>query len=270
MGYSEVTNVREQVYAILCHPADVRNVAGAVRAVVNAGLAGIRVATKFNFDEQDLQCYSSGAMSFTDVAFYPTVHEAIADCPRVIGTSRRLRDPDAPPEWPAAGLAKRLAEPTRTALLFGCERTGLTRSELALCSAVVHIPTTDLFPSMNLAHAVACMSYELARPDAALVGPESMESAPKLSAAARDAFYSRITDICSSISYPPGRSTDAFVRRLRKILHRANLNQSELSMLGGLFREMERLGQLSGTTLAASEPENDDRNEGSDTHQDHQ
>lgn len=239
-----MTGVCEQVYAVLCHPADVRNVAGAIRAVVNAGLAGIRIATRIPFDERDLLCYSSGATEFANLEFFPTVEDAIADCPRVIGTSRRLRDPDAPPEWPSAGLAQRLVEPTRTALLFGCERTGLTRSELALCSAVVHMPTTEEFPSMNLAHAVACMGYELARPDASMVGPSNIELAPRLSAAARDAFYDRISGICSSLSYPPGRSTDAFIRRLRKILHRANLNQSELSMLGGLFREMERLGKL--------------------------
>ncbi len=100
---------------------------------------------------------------------------------------------------------------------------------------------------MNLAHAVACLSYELARPDADSVGPQTVDESPKLSAAARDAFYSRVLEICSRLEYPHGRSSDAFVRRLRKVLHRANLNQQELSMFGGVFSELERVSKLANT-----------------------
>ena len=53
------------------------------------------------------------------------VAEVVADCGLVIGTSRRLRDVDAPPEWPAAGVDERLDSSVKTAILFGCERTGL-------------------------------------------------------------------------------------------------------------------------------------------------
>ncbi len=241
-----MTDVRGQCVFILCRPADVRNVGGAIRAVANAGIGSIRVVTTQTFDDRDLLCYSSGGTAHYDIATYATVTEAIADCNLVLGSSRRSRDADAPPEWPAAGLAQRLSSTGKTALLFGCERTGLTRDELALCSAVVTIPTMESFPSMNLAHAVACLSYELARPDADKVGPQALELSPKLPAAARDAFYARILSICEALEYPHGRSSDAFVRRLRKVLHRANLNQQELSMFGGVFSELERVSKLAG------------------------
>ena len=137
---------------------------GAIRAAANAGLAGVRVASRDAFDERDLFCYSSGALDLSLVEFFDSVPDAVADCHRVIGTSRRLRDPDSPPEWPASGLSARLDAETKTAILFGTERTGLIRPELELCSAIVTIPTNENFPSMNLAHAVACISYEVARP----------------------------------------------------------------------------------------------------------
>ena len=113
---------------------------------------------------------------------------------------------------------------------------------------------------MNLAHAVACIAYELVRPDPSVVGPNSVESAPRLSAAARASFYAMVRDTCDQLNYPPGRSPDAFVRRLRKILHRANLNQPEISMLGGVFSELLRLGRLAGVVeepKKASEREDD-------------
>ena len=239
-----MTHVRQDCVFILCRPADVRNVGGAIRAVANAGIGAIRVVTQQAFDARDLLCYSSGATDIYDLDVYSSLGDAIADCNLIIGSSRRLRDADAPPEWPAAGLARRVSGAGKTAVLFGCERTGLTRDELSHCSAVVTIPTMQNFPSMNLAHAVACLSYELARPESDTVGPQIVEDSPKLAAAARDAFYSRVLEICSELKYPHGRSSDAFVRRLRKVLHRANLNQQELSMFGGLFSELDRVSKL--------------------------
>ncbi len=238
--------VQLDVWAVLCHPADVRNVGGAIRAVANHGWAGLRVVTTTTFDERDIHCYSSGAVEFVPVAFVPTLDEALADCQMVVGTSRRMRDPDAPPQWPSAGLANRLSTDARTAVLFGTERTGLTRAQLDRCSAMVHMPTLERFPSMNLAHSVACLGYELARPDPGRVGPATKEETPNLSAASREAFFASVLDTLTQLAYPPGRSPQPFVSRLRRILHRANPNHQELSMIGGIFGEMLRLGRLAG------------------------
>lgn len=48
----------------------------------------------------------------------------------------------------------------RVALVFGRESTGLTREELMTCDAVLTIPTSSRYPSMNLSHAVAVVLYE--------------------------------------------------------------------------------------------------------------
>jgi tRNA (cytidine32/uridine32-2'-O)-methyltransferase len=224
-------------------------VGGALRSVVNHGLAGLRIVGSGPFDEEDVFAYSSGAVAFGALDYFTELNEAIADCDVVVGTSRRSRDPDAPPQWPAAGLAQRLAGSRRVGLLFGTERTGLTTDELARCSAVVWVPTSDQFPSMNLAHAVACLGYELARPEPTSVGPAPSPQEPaRLEGAKREAFFAHVERMVGSIGYPPGRSPEAFVRRLRKILYRANLSQQELSLLGGVFSELGRLGGLAGVS----------------------
>ena len=231
-------------WAVLSHPTDVRNVGGAIRAVANYSWSGIRVVGPTVFDERDIHCFSSGSVEFVKVEFLDSLEEAVSDCQLVVGTSRRRREPDAPPQWPSAGLIRRLAPSARTAILFGTERTGLTRAELDLCGAMVHMPTQERFPSMNLAHAVACIGYELSRSESTQVGSSIRDEAPHLSAAAREAFFQSVYQVVSALGYPPGRSPRAFVSRLRRILHRANPNQQELSMFGGLFAEMLRLGKL--------------------------
>lgn len=232
------------IHAVLCHPDDPRNVGTAARAVANHGLSSLRVVTARAFDERDLHAYSSGAVENITYVEVATLDEAIADCHRVVGTSRRRRDTDGPSVWPAAGLRARLGGDAPTAILFGTERTGLTTAELDRCEAVVEVPTTDVHPSLNLAHAVAIIGYELARPAPDVVGPPAAEEAQRLSAEKREAVYGHIHAVVERLGYPPGRSPDAFVRRLRRILHRANLTAEEMSLLTGVFTEMGRLGKL--------------------------
>ena len=92
LGIYTVNDIRRNVHIVLCHPEDPRNVGGAIRAAANAGLAGVRVASRDAFDERDLFCYSSGAL-VKPRGVFDSVPDAVADCHRVIGTSRRLETP---------------------------------------------------------------------------------------------------------------------------------------------------------------------------------
>lgn len=233
------------VRVVLCCPTDPRNVGGAARAVANFGFTELRVVGA-EVAAEDVHAYSAGAVERITLRRFASVDEAIADCERVVGTSRRSRDDDGPPEWPVAGLAERLRGGGRVAVLFGTERTGLTTEELDRCSAVVAIHTRELYPSMNLAHAVACVGYELTRPTPGESGPPVVAVRPRTSAGAREAFFGNVEAVVQGLGYPPGRSAAAFARRLRRILERANPDQQELSLFGGVFSELRRLGRLAG------------------------
>lgn len=243
---------------VLAHPSDVRNVGVSIRAAGNHGLAGIRIVSEAPFDEGDLMSFSAYTAASVVVTHHATLDEALADCGQVIGTSRRLRDPKAPPFWPASGLKARLAPEGPIALLFGNERAGLSREEIDRCQAIVAVPTTEACPSLNLSHAVACLGYELARPDPEAVGPPvGQVEAPRAAAAHRRAFYDKVERISGLLSYPPGRNPQAFSRRLRGILDRANPSAVDYGLLSGIFSEMLRLGRLAGGGGAA--PMRDDQ-----------
>ncbi len=232
------------VHVVLCSPEDPRNIGAAIRAVANHGLGSLRMVRAEPPDPEDLFHFSAGGALAVPVARFATLDEAIADCRLVLGTSRRPRTPNAPQVWPAAGLRARLPADTRVALLFGTERTGLTREELDRCDAVVAVPTEDRMPSLNLSHAVACLGYELGRPERAESGPVAAVERPRATAAAREAFFARVGEIVAELGYPPGRTPEVFVRKLRRVLERANLSQPELGVLAGVFVEMQRLGRL--------------------------
>src|SRR3546814_17146823 len=58
--------------------------------------------------------------------------------------------------WSSDGCSSDLV-----AIVFGCERTGLTNEELDLCHAVTMIPANPGYSSLNLSQAVQVLAYEL-------------------------------------------------------------------------------------------------------------
>ena len=227
------------VTVVLCRPSDPRNIGSAIRAVANFGLGGLHLVSDEPLPPEDqLDAFASGALPKVRLRCFTDVRAALEGMALVAGTSRRHHHEDGPPRWPLPDLGRRLVERRPAAVLFGHERSGLSRDELDLCDAVIEIPTSAQFPSMNLSHAVACLGYELARPD-----PSAWASEPpkRTRALDRDVFFREIAEICETVGYPPGRSGKTFARRLRRILGRADASPAELSLVAGVFRELRRL-----------------------------
>ncbi|GLI70532.1 hypothetical protein VaNZ11_015447 [Volvox africanus] len=98
--------------------------------------------------------------------------------------------------------------PFVTALVFGREESGLTETELRLCSHACAIPTGRLQPSMNLSHAVAvalgeifsrrCGLMNVALPAAATRNDSGVSSADGGEFTASQAWY------CLSVPSAPG------------------------------------------------------------------
>jgi tRNA C32,U32 (ribose-2'-O)-methylase TrmJ len=64
---------------------------------------------------------------------------------------------------PEAFAAEATRRPGRVALVFGDERTGLGREDLAHCHSLTRIPADAGQPSLNLARAICVYAYALAR-----------------------------------------------------------------------------------------------------------
>jgi tRNA/rRNA methyltransferase/tRNA (cytidine32/uridine32-2'-O)-methyltransferase len=165
----------------------------------------------------------------------PTLREAVADCPLVIGTTRRRgrrKQATMTPRETAAFLA---ARPGPAALVFGNERTGLDTNELALCHLSSHIPSSAAFPSLNLSHAVQIYAYELYL----ALGPAAGTALPKgqwipLPPERQDALVSEITQSLAALGFyrKPGR--EAQERFLRSLFARAGITASEGAYLKAL------------------------------------
>ena len=241
-----VGSVANRTWITLCHPADPRNVGGVLRVAANFGFRGVRIVTEKEFDERDLLCFSSEASIHVDLEWFPDLDSCLHDQHFVLGTTRRQRDPDAPPMMSLPQVETVLPDSGCISLLFGAERTGLTVSEVERCHHLLWIPTTEVFPSMNLAHAVAVLGYAMSQ-----IGAEpAVYDAPPLNVPARvtqakqEAFFRQLERNLNTAQYPPGRHPLGYLRRLRRLLTRANPSQEELGLLGGVFSELARLTRI--------------------------
>jgi tRNA/rRNA methyltransferase len=158
---------------IFLKPRNPDNIGACARAMANFGLNEMALISPFESDWAEvMRCWkqeaSVAAINSMDVInsarLYESIPEAAADCELLLGTSslhqiKPERDvvllKDAADYIAGRGVKK-------AGILFGPEKTGLTKEDLSLCHAVINIPTLPKQPSMNLGQSVALAAYELA------------------------------------------------------------------------------------------------------------
>lgn len=162
-----------QLRVILVRPRNPDNIGAAARAMANFGVHELALVNAFGNDwaeavriwKEEASVSAVGAMHVVDSArLCGSIPEAAEGCDLLLGTSSlHYINPERDvvllrnaPSFAASRGAKKVA------VMFGSEKTGLTREELSYCAAVINVPTLPKQPSMNLGQAVAVACYELA------------------------------------------------------------------------------------------------------------
>lgn len=168
---SSNTQQRLPATVVLCRPEISRNIGAVCRAMANNDCYDLRiVGNKADYDEQEILRLAIHADSVWHNArfFQPStdgLKTAVADCALVAGTTRRMGEKRkswgmTPEEFSSFAWTNAKGQ---VAVVFGNERTGLTDEELQMCSLAVNIPSSRVFPSLNLSHAVQIICYTLFR-----------------------------------------------------------------------------------------------------------
>jgi len=231
------------IVIILCRASEPGNVGAVCRVMKNMGLSQLRIVAPEPLNEAPLLARAVHAEDvWRDARFFDTLASAIADCPLVVGTTRRrgrkrknaTMDPRALAAWLKDGAA------APAALVFGNERTGLDDDELNLCNIASHIPVSDAFPSLNLSHAVQIYAYELFLAFGGTADGVKGECVP-LTRAAADELTADITGVLAGLGFykHPGREEQT--RFLRDLICRAALTEKEGRYLKDIFAKAMRL-----------------------------
>lgn len=246
-------DARENFVFVLVSPKSSGNVGAAARALMNMGFAALRLVAPRGYDPPAAARRAVHAAGIVERAqCFDRLSDALADRTLTIGTTARTGTyrGEARELRATAPEIATLAANNRVAIVFGPEDYGLANREIAQCQWLLTIPSAPAYPSLNLAHAVAIVAYELAlaldgapRP----VGCDE-EFAP---AATVEAMHQRMERALIAIGFLPEANPGHIMHTLRAMLGRGGLRPREVEILNGVARQIAWVAGDGAATLAA-------------------
>lgn len=225
---------------VLVRPQLGQNIGKAARAMLNFGLTEMRlVAPRDGWPNPDAGPSASGADIVLEQAqVFESVQEAIADCPAVYASTVRRRDLVMPVVAPEAMAQAISGSATRSAILFGPERSGLETEEVALANAIVTVPINPDFGSLNLAQAVILLAYEWSKSSALSIPPEKALE-PTAPHGELEGLVRQLEEELEAKGYfhPPSR-TQATKNTLRTIFTKTGWSSREIKAIRGVVRSL--------------------------------
>lgn len=234
-------NSLNNIRIVLVEPQTSGNIGSVCRVMMNMGITDLAVVhphERHNWDEaRKLACHADTLLDQRKT--FQTLEEAIGDCSVVAASSARTglyRDHALLPR-DAAPVILDSAAHHRAALVFGREDTGLTNDELALCTHIINIPSSEIYRSLNLSHAVMVCCYELflRAGDRSYQPPQ--ERSPEADIAMRERVYERWRQMMLSTEFCPPEKLDHMMLGVRRIFSRGKLTDNDARILLGLAQQ---------------------------------
>jgi tRNA/rRNA methyltransferase len=225
---------------VLVRPQLGQNIGKAARAMLNFGLAEMRiVAPRDGWPNPTAGPAASGADIVLEKAqLFETTADAVADCPTVFASTVRRRDLVMPVLGPEEMADRIGASRGRSAILFGPERSGLETEDDALAQAIVTVPINPDFGSLNLAQAVILLAYEWSR-RSALAQPPAKDVEPPAPHGEIEGLIGQLNGELEKKGYfhPPSR-TQATKNTLRTIFTKTGWSSREVKAVRGIIRSL--------------------------------
>lgn len=203
----------------------------------NFGVRYLRVVNPYEVAFREVRSAVGASEVVKNAVEYPTVADAVADCSLVVGTTTlRNRERQHAMYRLEEGVRRirKVLGSQPTAILFGSEKFGLSNFELSHCHWLMHIPTRETHPSMNLGQAVAVCLYEIARNDRARASAKG----DKLASAGE---LERLTEMLLKTLHESGyfdQSNATNELKIRRLVRRLNLQGADTELLLGMLRQV--------------------------------
>jgi len=227
------------VAIVLVEPQNPGNVGMVCRAMKNMGLSDLRLVNPCQTDHPEALKFAVAARDLLEsAALFPSLRDAISDCPFSIATTRRhgkYRQEIFTPEEIAVKI-RSVEGGGGTALVFGREDSGLTTDEVALCRWHATIPTAGDFGSLNLAQAVLIFAYELLRGAGGTIHRQERSPSPT---GDLETLYDHMERALLHIGFLNPQNPGHIMRTLRRIFARAELDSREVAVMRGMMAQID-------------------------------
>jgi TrmH family RNA methyltransferase len=158
-------NFFNRIQVILAHPQSSGNIGAVCRAMKTMNIHTLSIIGKKNFDPVRIKHLAVHAYDiYKNASVFNNLEDALQDVSLIAGITRRRGKKRKYFAITPEELAEKITyNRGKTALVFGNEESGLSREELSYCHLAVKIPSSGVFPSLNLSHAVQIITYQVFR-----------------------------------------------------------------------------------------------------------
>jgi tRNA/rRNA methyltransferase len=229
----------ENIRTVLVRPRGSGNIGSVARAMKNMGMNDLaivgRARTK-SFWARAMAVHAGDVLANTQI--FTSLRGAIADCGLAVGTTCReglYRSHSLPPRQVAPKITE-AARSGKVALIFGPEDHGLSNQDLQHCQMLITIPASSEYASLNVAQAAMICFYEIFLASREESSGEQIVRAP---AEAVEQLFDRMRRSLLNIGFLDPQNPDHLLLALRRILGRAGLEEKDVRIFSGLFRQLE-------------------------------
>ncbi|MEM0232940.1 MAG: RNA methyltransferase [Candidatus Nezhaarchaeales archaeon] len=219
---------------VLVEPLYEVNIGLTCRVMKNFGLKDLCLVRPRTSISDISRIYAVKASDILDSAvIVDSLEEAVKGFDLKVGTTGKLAGPrnvirSVVPPW---HLQELVSYEGKVALIFGREDIGLTNEELSLCDIVVHIPTSDEYPIMNVTHAITVVLYELSK--IIHVKRKLRLASTKLKEVAIKYF----TEVLDLVEFPREKRSKAQLV-FRRVLGKSFISQKEMHVMLAFLRKV--------------------------------
>ncbi len=228
----------ENVRIVMIRPRGSGNIGSVARAMKNFGARDLAVVGKARTDSFWARAMAvRGRDVLAQTKRYESIREAIADCALVVGTTCRsglYRSHSQTPRELAPTIVA-AAQKGRVALLFGPEDHGLSNKDIEHCQLLLTIPAREEYPSLNVAQAAVLCLYELYIAALAPVEP----AIERAEAEQIERLFDIMKASLLKIGFLDAENPEHMLLAFRRILGRAGLQDKDVRILTGLFRQID-------------------------------
>lgn len=232
---------------ILVEPQLAENVGMTARAMMNCGLAELRLVNprENHLSEKAISASSNAEEILYNAKIYSSTVEAIADLRWVAATTARHRDQTKivlSAEFAANEACDKQRQNIRCGFMFGPERTGLNNQDICLADAIINIPLNPKHCSLNLSQAVLLVGYEFYKTQKNMVDKELIVNhtipADKEKVLLFCQHLENLLEDCGNFKI--GEKREKMIINLRNVFTRNQLTEQELNTLYGVIKHLIR------------------------------
>ena len=227
---------------VLVEPAGTLNVGSVARLCENFNVNELRlVSPRCNHLAQEAKKMAVKGVKILEGAnIFEDLNSALSDCSRIIATCGRKEHGEIPlnSNEDALSWALNSERDEKIALVFGREDRGLSNDELLKANKVISLNTSELYPSLNLSHAVAIVLHQynqineldLSKTNRVISNPANLI---KLEDCINDAG-SLLLDIGSLIEH----TYKAKMMKIKQLLLRGEIKDTEVALIRGIISQV--------------------------------